>query len=61
MRWRLARICLLVVALFVVTGGPAQAAPRRAPAFSLELFGGKTLSLESLRGRAVVLLFWAPW
>jgi len=40
---------------------PAQAAPRTAPAFSLELFDGRTLTLDSLRGSAVILLFWAPW
>lgn len=32
-----------------------------APAFSGDAFDGKPLSLESLRGRVVVLDFWATW
>jgi len=53
-----AAVLALVTALVVL---PAQAAPRTAPPFSLELFDGKTLTLDSLKGKAVVLLFWAPW
>ena len=53
-----AALLMLVVALVVL---PAQAAPRPAPPFSLELFNGKILTLDSLRGKAVILLFWAPW
>jgi hypothetical protein len=37
------------------------AAPASAPAFALELFGGQTLRLADLKGKAVVLLFWAEW
>jgi cytochrome oxidase Cu insertion factor (SCO1/SenC/PrrC family) len=52
----------LAVALLAGPVAPAaQTAPRPAPPFSLELFDGRTLSLESLKGRAVILLFWAPW
>jgi cytochrome c biogenesis protein CcmG/thiol:disulfide interchange protein DsbE len=32
-----------------------------AAPFTLTLFDGKTLTLESLRGRAVFLNFWASW
>jgi len=32
-----------------------------APAFRLPVFGGKTLGLEDLRGRYVLLNFWATW
>ncbi|MHB8874255.1 MAG: TlpA family protein disulfide reductase [Myxococcaceae bacterium] len=32
-----------------------------APAFSLEKFGGGTLSLEEQRGKVVMLDFWATW
>ncbi len=40
----------------------AQAAPSGpAPAFTLDLFNGKTLHLADLKGSAVVLLFWAQW
>lgn len=53
----------LVVALAV--GLPAQAAPKAAPKaappFSFELFNGQTLTLVTLKGSAVILLFWAPW
>jgi type III secretory pathway component EscT len=51
---------LLTLALAVVAL-PAQAASKAAPAFTLELFNGKTISLGDLKGMAVVLLFWAPW
>ncbi len=55
---RLPVLVALAVALALL---PAQAAPRPAPPFSLKLFNGKTLTLDSLRGKAVILLFWAPW
>lgn len=32
-----------------------------APAFTLRTLAGETVSLESLRGKPVVLAFWAPW
>ncbi|MGH2454290.1 MAG: peroxiredoxin family protein [bacterium] len=51
----------LLALVLAVLALPAQAAPVAAPAFSLELFDGKTLSLNQLKGTAVVLLFWAPW
>lgn len=43
---------------------PEVAAPpvgRPAPDFTLPLFTGGTLSLHSLRGKPVVLNFWASW
>lgn len=61
MRMSILRGATLLALVSVLAALPAQAAPRPAPPFSLELFSGKTLSLESLRGKAVVLLFWAPW
>lgn len=57
---RLAASILLMVTL-VVASGVAQGAPSPAPAFSLDLFSGKTLSLADLKGTAVILLFWAQW
>jgi peroxiredoxin len=45
----------------LLAAAPAQAAPRQAPAFDLELFDGTTFRLSEVRGSAVVLLFWAPW
>lgn len=52
---------VVLVAALVVAPVAAQAAPAIAPAFTLDLFSGKTLSLADLKGRAVVLLFWAEW
>jgi cytochrome c biogenesis protein CcmG, thiol:disulfide interchange protein DsbE len=44
-------------------GGPLSAKGRvyPAPDFSLTLFDGSKLALSDLRGRAVVLNFWASW
>ena len=36
-------------------------APEAAPDFTVETFDGETLSLSDLRGRVVVLNFWASW
>jgi len=39
-----------------------RAAPGRpAPAFALLTLDGQSLDLESLRGRVVLLNFWASW
>jgi cytochrome c biogenesis protein CcmG, thiol:disulfide interchange protein DsbE len=45
-----------------VTSSLSRGGTPHAPAFTLERLDGKgTLSLASLRGRAVVLNFWASW
>ena len=35
--------------------------PKAAPALSLPGLDGKTQTLESLRGKVVLLFFWATW
>ena len=39
----------------------SEAAGQPAPAFTLEALDGSTVSLASLRGKPVVLDFWATW
>lgn len=48
-----------IVPLSTATLDPLIGKP--APDFSLPLRNGQTLSLESLRGKVVVLNFWATW
>ncbi|HVI10819.1 MAG TPA: TlpA disulfide reductase family protein [Candidatus Binatia bacterium] len=43
------------------SGTPRLAASAPAPDFSLESLDGKTMRLSDLRGKAVLLNFWATW
>jgi cytochrome c biogenesis protein CcmG/thiol:disulfide interchange protein DsbE len=43
------------------TSGPLAQLGRPAPTFSLERLDGGRVSLEDLRGRPIVLNFWASW
>ncbi len=50
---------LLAVGLRRAGGGPELGQP--APDFSLELYDGGELTLSDLRGKVVVINFWASW
>ena len=53
---------LFAIVLFHVVGQlRAPDLPDQAPTFTLQRLDGGTVSLESLRGKTVVLNFWATW
>jgi len=54
-------LALVVAAVALAALLPARASAGPAPAFALELFDGKTLSLADYKESPVILLFWAPW
>ncbi|MFN8451893.1 MAG: TlpA disulfide reductase family protein [Anaerolineae bacterium] len=63
------RVFLLIVLLLCAACASAQTAPETgtvvtpfpAPDFTLETLNGGTFSLNSMRGRWVILNFWATW
>ncbi len=56
---------LILVALQMRRNGPLAAGPvgvgQPAPEFTLTTFDGQNLSLAGLRGKVVVVNFWASW
>ncbi|WP_342374794.1 redoxin domain-containing protein [Myxococcus stipitatus] len=52
-------LIFMAVAAWQTRHLPGSGAP--APQFKLRTLTGETVSLESLRGKPVVLAFWAPW
>ena len=65
---------LVLAAVVALTAAAAAAAPdweslhiqpyeppKPAPAFSIPDLDGKPQTLESLRGKVVILYFWATW
>ncbi len=59
-------LSFLLVALFAcnktdITSGTAPALDKVAPEITLNDASGKSISLSSLKGKVVVLSFWASW
>ena len=59
-RWT-ATLLALAVALYLFGLWRAPELPDRAPDFALPAIDGSAVRLSDLRGRTVVLNFWAPW
>ena len=60
--WQLAVIIALsLVAMEIVGSLRAPELPDEAPGFALTDLEGRTVRLEDLRGRLVVVNFWATW
>ena len=61
----LVMVLLVMVALQMRRSGPLAAsqvgAGDSAPGFSLQTFDGKTVNLSDLRGKVVLVNFWASW
>jgi peroxiredoxin len=58
------RVFLLAASLLCLLTLPVQAQPKigeTIPGFDTMLLDGKTLSAESLKGKPVLVMFWATW
>ncbi len=65
-RWLPARSLLLALTILAGTGPARAASPSElnataAPTFSLPTRDGTTVSLESLKGKVILVDFWASW
>jgi len=55
-------IFTLLLILFLVTVNNAQSIrPQKAPNFSLKSYDGKIVELAKLKGKVVIVNFWATW
>jgi thiol-disulfide isomerase/thioredoxin len=50
-----------VLVVIAVLGTGVALAQEKAPAFSLKTAAGQTIDLNALKGKAVVVNFWATW
>jgi peroxiredoxin len=57
--WVIAGLVAIAVLFLVAT--PSDSLPVLAPDFSLETLSGETVTLSSLRGKLIILDFWASW
>lgn len=60
-RWALELGALLLAVVLISLWQTRGHVTGPAPAFSLETLDGKTLGLESLKGKPALIAFWAPW
>ncbi|WP_448871230.1 TlpA family protein disulfide reductase [Desulfobulbus propionicus] len=64
-RWILVSLCLLLAGCPAFWGcrdqGSGGLTGRPAPEFAVTMLDGRTVSLKELRGKPVLLEFWAPW
>jgi thiol-disulfide isomerase/thioredoxin len=51
---------ILVLMLFAVNNAQSLR-PQKAPNFSLKTYDGKTVELAKLKGKVVIVNFWATW
>jgi cytochrome c biogenesis protein CcmG/thiol:disulfide interchange protein DsbE len=65
---RIALVIVIISIMLLVAGcsgdeenGGIPAPGKKAPDFQLKTLDGETVSLESLRGRPVLINFWATW
>jgi cytochrome oxidase Cu insertion factor (SCO1/SenC/PrrC family) len=68
-RWPLAAVVLALLLPLAAAAAPDFAAldiqrydqPKPAPAFTLPDLSGRPVRLEELRGKVVLLFYWATW
>jgi peroxiredoxin len=60
MKHRLIFPLLLVLFLLAISDGQSNQ-PQKAPNFLLNTYNGKTIELAGLKGKIVVVNFWATW